>query len=240
MIVFPAIDLLGGRVVRLRRGDYDAVTAYEDDPIALATTFSDQGATHLHVVDLEGARVGRPVHLDTVTRIVDATDLWVQVGGGLRSRDAVQAVLKAGAKRVILGTAAIQDVGFAESVCSAFPGQVAVSLDADEGRIKIAGWTVETRYTLRDLVDVFGDIGVSAFVVTDIGRDGTLEGYDPTVIDMVLSWTDVPVVAAGGVSSIEDIRALRPFEDKGLEGVIVGKALYEGRVSIKQLMDEAC
>jgi phosphoribosylformimino-5-aminoimidazole carboxamide ribotide isomerase len=233
--LLPAIDLLGGRVVQLRQGDYGKATDYGDDPAAVAASFVADGARWIHVVDLDAARTGEPRNREAVDAIVAAADgARIEVGGGVRDEAAAEALLDSGVGRVVLGTAAVADPPLVGRLASRHPGGVAVGLDARDGEVAVRGWTAGSGASVLDLVARFGADGVDAFVVTDIGRDGTLEGPDVRGLSSVLGATDVPVVASGGVGSLDDLQALAALEVAGrrLAGAIVGTAIHDGRFSV--------
>lgn len=235
MDLYPAIDLLGGRVVQLRQGDYDRATDYGGDPAAVAATFVEQGARWIHVVDLDAARTGQPRNRGAVEAIVRAAPgARVEVGGGVRDASDAEALLGAGVARVVLGTAAVADPPLVGRLAARHAGGVAVGLDARDGEVAVRGWTAGSGASVLDLVARFAGDGVGAFVVTDIGRDGTLSGPDIRGLVSVLAATDVPVVASGGVGSLDDLRALADLEagGRGLAGAIVGTAIHDGRFSV--------
>jgi phosphoribosylformimino-5-aminoimidazole carboxamide ribotide isomerase len=233
--LYPAIDLLGGRVVQLRQGDNDRATDYGGDPAAVAATFVEQGARWIHVVDLDAARTGQPRNRGAVEAIVRAAPgARVEVGGGVRDASDAEALLGAGVARVVLGTAALADPPLVGRLAARHAGGVAVGLDARDGEVAVRGWTAGSGASVLDLVARFAGDGVGAFVVTDIGRDGTLSGPDIRGLVSVLAATDVPVVASGGVGSLDDLRALADLEagGRGLAGAIVGTAIHDGRFSV--------
>jgi phosphoribosylformimino-5-aminoimidazole carboxamide ribotide isomerase len=232
MIVYPAIDLRAGRCVRLWQGAYDRETVYGDDPVAVARGFAAAGARWLHVVDLDGARAGRPVQRDLVARICAAVGIPVQVGGGVRDADAVDAVLAAGAARVVLGTVAVRSPDVARALCRAHPGQIAIGLDARAGTLRVEGWTEAGDVTAVALARRAADLGAAAVIYTDIGRDGTEEGPDVAGTRAVARAAAVPVIASGGVGSIVHVRALVALAADGVAGVIIGRALYTGAVAL--------
>ena len=239
MDLYPAIDLLGGRVVQLRQGDYDRATDYGGDPAAVAASFVAQGARWIHVVDLDAARTGEPVNRAAVEAVVAAAGgASVEASGGVRDAPAAEALLGAGVTRVVLGTAAVADPPLVGRLASGHPGAVAVGLDARDGEVAVRGWTAGSGATVLDLVARFEDDGVGAFVVTDIGRDGTLAGPDVRGLGTVLASTPVPVVASGGVGSLDDLRALAALEAGGrrLAGAIVGTAIHDGRFSVGEAL----
>lgn len=236
MDLYPAIDLLGGRCVRLYQGDYERVTDYGDDPVARAVAFESMGAPWIHVVDLDAAREGNPVNRAAIGRIADAVDVPVQTGGGVRDEEAARALFDIGVARVVIGTAAIEDPAMVDRLAGRFP--VAVGLDARGREVAVRGWREGSGVDLADLVRRFDDAGVAALVVTEIGRDGTLEGPDTDGLTEVLDATDVPVVASGGVGTLDDLRILASLEAGGrrLSGVIVGRAIYEGSFEVPEAL----
>lgn len=228
--VYPAIDLRGGRVVRLTQGDYDAETTYGDDPVAVATSFADQGATWIHVVDLDAARSGDPANRPVVAAIVRAVGsrARVQTGGGVRSLDDVRELHDAGVARVVMGSAAVADPELVTRASEV--SAVAVGLDHRAGELAVHGWTEGSGVQLHDALSRFP--AASAFVITDIARDGMLTGPDVDGLAAAVAATDVPVIASGGVATLDDLTALAAID--GLAGVITGKALYEGRFSVAE------
>ena len=236
--LYPAIDVLAGRAVRLLRGDFDAETVYADDPVAVARSFAAAGATWIHVVDLDAARTGEPANLAVVDAIASAVPCLVQAGGGVRSLDAASALLLAGAARVVVGTAAVQRPVFVEELCAAHPGRVAVGLDARGPELAAAGWTEATGQDLLTHVRRLAAVGVAALIVTEIGRDGTMEGPAIDQLGEVLAATDRPVIASGGVGRLEDLDALAGLQIDGrrLAGAVVGRALYEGRFTLAEAL----
>jgi phosphoribosylformimino-5-aminoimidazole carboxamide ribotide isomerase len=231
MIVIPAIDLRGGRAVRLLRGDPDAETAYSEDPVAVAELFQEEGARRLHVVDLDAAW-DQGDNREVITAICRAVVIPVQVGGGLRSIEAIGEVLEAGASRAILGTAAAADPGFVERAVEEYAEHVVVGVDVRGGHVMVHGWTTEGPL-LEDAIPKLEEAGAPRFLVTAIARDGTLEGPDMRLYERVLGITDVPVIASGGVRDADDIWALR---DLGCEAAVAGKALYEKTLKLSQVI----
>jgi phosphoribosylformimino-5-aminoimidazole carboxamide ribotide isomerase len=232
MILLPAIDILEGKAVRLARGDFDQRTEYDADPLDAALRWARAGARALHIVDLDGARAGAPANLEHVRRITAAVDVPVQVGGGLRSVAAVAAALDAGATRVILGTAAFADVDFLDAVLAAHRERVVVSVDARHGKLASAGWTTQTEIPAEAVIESLGHRGVTRFVYSSIERDGMLTGPDLGEVARIAAVVRGTFVYSGGVSSVEDLRALAALRQVNLSGVIVGKALYEGRLDV--------
>lgn len=232
MDLYPAIDLRDGRCVRLHQGDYARETVYGDDPVAQAVAFATSGAGWIHVVDLDAARTGVPENRAVVAAIADAVDVPVQTGGGVRSAAAADALFAAGVERVVIGTAALTDPDLVRTL--ARDHRVAVGLDAKSGEVATDGWLVGSGRSVLDVARSFADVGVDAFVVTDISRDGTLAGPDLVGLREVLGATPVDVIASGGVGSMADLEALAAIEVDGrrLAGAIAGKAIYEGRVDV--------
>ncbi|MEE9519286.1 MAG: 1-(5-phosphoribosyl)-5-[(5-phosphoribosylamino)methylideneamino]imidazole-4-carboxamide isomerase, partial [bacterium] len=234
MILYPAIDIQGGRCVRLFQGRMEEATVYGDDPAAMARRWVDEGAGALHVVDLDGARNGRPQNVDEVLAIRRAVAVPIQVGGGLRSHEAAVAYLEAGIERVVLGTRAAVDADFLAELCAAHPGRVAVGIDARDGLVALKGWTEIIPLEADELARRVENIGASAIIYTDIARDGTLTGPNVEAVAAVARVVALPVIASGGVATVEDLRSLKALAADGVEGVIVGKALYEGTVSVAE------
>ncbi len=227
MIFFPAIDLKDMKCVRLVQGDMEKETVFNEDPPDQAKIFAAAGAGWLHVVDLNGAVDGQKVNEGAVTNILKSTDLMVQLGGGIRHRKAVDFWLERGVKRVVLGTAAVKDPDFVKEACINHPGHVAVGIDAKEGIVKIEGWTESAEMKTLDVARRFEDSGVSAIIYTDIARDGVMEGPNIEATMELANAVSVPVIAAGGISSMADLEALKTASAGKLQGVIIGRALYE-------------
>ncbi|EDP62159.1 Phosphoribosylformimino-5-aminoimidazole carboxamide ribotide isomerase [alpha proteobacterium BAL199] len=230
MILYPAIDLKGGQCVRLLRGEMDAATVYNDDPAAQARAFRDAGCAWVHVVDLDGAFAGRPVNGDAVRSILSAVDVPVQLGGGIRDRAGIEAWLEAGVARVVLGTVALRDPELVIAACRAHPGAIAVGIDARGGKVAVEGWAETAEITAEDLALKFEDAGVAAIVFTDIDRDGALQGPNLAATAALARRLSTPVIASGGVASLDDLKAIAGLAGDGVAGAIVGRALYDGRV----------
>jgi phosphoribosylformimino-5-aminoimidazole carboxamide ribotide isomerase len=230
MDILPAIDLLEGRCVRLYQGDYGQSQVFAENPVEVAKGWVAQGATWLHLVDLEGAKTGEPVNLDLIRRIVGAVDVPVQVGGGVRDRNRVHQLLDLGVKRVIMGTVAIEKPELVTELCQDFPGQVVIGIDAREGKVATRGWLETSEIDAIDLAQRLPN--AAAIVYTDIHRDGTLAGPNMSMLRAMAEATDVPIIASGGVSSVTDLLSLLSLEPLGVTGVIVGRALYTGDVSL--------
>jgi phosphoribosylformimino-5-aminoimidazole carboxamide ribotide isomerase len=236
--LYPAIDLRGGRCVRLHQGDYGQETVYGDDPVAQAVRFADAGARWIHVVDLDAARTGDPVNRPVIREIAAAVGVRVQTGGGVRTEADADELLDAGVARVVVGSAAVEDPALVPRIARTRPGRVAVGLDHREGEVRTRGWQQGSGRRLPDLVEELSVPGVGAFVVTDIARDGVLQGPDLEGYAALLAATEVPVIASGGVGSLADLRALVELEVVGrrLAGAITGKALYEGRFTLAEAL----
>ena len=230
MILFPAIDLKDGNCVRLKHGEMASATVFNDDPGAQAATFERQGFAWVHIVDLNGAFAGRPVNGAAVDAILRAVTVPVQLGGGIRDLATIETWLSKGVRRVILGTAAVRDPALVRDACRKFPGQVAVGIDAREGRVAVAGWAEASDMTAVELAQRFEDAGVAAIIFTDIGRDGALGGLNLDGTVALAKATSIPVIASGGLASMADIEALMLTQHAMLEGAITGRALYDGRI----------
>jgi len=235
MLVIPAIDLKEGKCVRLRQGRMDDSTVFGEDPVEMARRWVDAGAERLHIVDLDGAFAGRPRNADAVHAIAQAfPDLPIQIGGGIRDDDTVQAYLDAGVEYVIIGTRAVSAPHFVNDLCLEFPGHIIVGLDARDGKLAVDGWSKLSHHDVIDLAQHFEADGVAAIIYTDIARDGMMEGPNVEATARLAASVRVPVIASGGVSSVEDIRSLAAREEDGIAGVIVGRALYEGAFSLEE------
>ena len=228
MILFPAVDIKDGQCVRLRQGLADAVTVFSPDPEAMARHWADLGASWLHLVDLDGAFSGKPRNFDLVSRICAGLSIPVQLGGGIRDADTAAAYLEAGVRRLIIGTLALADPEAFTAVCQAFPGRVGVSLDAVDGRLKVKGWVEDAGLGVEDVLPRLAEQGAAFVVYTDISRDGMQTGVNQAALSRLLDLTDLPVVAAGGVATLDDVKTLFPYARRGLEGVISGRAIYAG------------
>ena len=232
LIVFPAIDLKGGQVVRLAEGDMDRATVYGDDPAAQAMLFAEAGAQHLHVVDLDGSFAGHAVNAEAVESIVRSFPGHVQLGGGIRNRASVERWFDLGVSRIVIGTAALKDPDFVKEVARDFPGGIVVAVDARDGFVATDGWAEKSDMEVLDLARRFEDAGVAALLFTDVGRDGMLKGCNVQATVDLARATDIPVIASGGVAGIGDIRMLAIHAVDGIEGVITGRALYDGRLDL--------
>ena len=238
--LYPAIDLRGGRAVRLLQGDYAAETVYSDDPVAVARSFEAAGATWIHVVDLDAARTGEAANLDLVAAVATSVACRVETGGGVRTVAAAERLIGAGVARVVVGTAAVERPQLVTELAARFPGRVAVGLDARGRRLAVKGWTETTGADLVDVAKRLEGEGVAALVVTEIGRDGTMSGPDLDQLGAVLEATGVDVIASGGVGTLDDVRALAGLRagpgGRSLAGIIVGRAIYEGRFTVEEAL----
>lgn len=232
MIVFPAIDLKAGQVVRLAEGDMNRATVYGDDPAAQALIFAEAGAQHLHVVDLDGSFAGRAENREAVESIVKAFPGYVQLGGGIRTVEAVEGWFDLGVARVVMGTAALKDPQFVKDMARQFPGGIVVAVDARDGMVATEGWADVSDVSVVDLARRFEDAGVASLLFTDIGRDGMLKGVNIEATVDLARRVDIPVIASGGVKGLDDIRMLSIHAEEGIEGVITGRALFEGRLDL--------
>ena len=234
MVLYPAIDLVGGKAVRLYKGDYAQMTVYSDDPVSVAKDFQAAGAKHIHLVDLEGAKSGKPENLDTIQRILSETDLFVEVGGGIRNMETVEIYLSAGVNRVILGTAAVTDPVFLETALAKYGEKIAVGVDLKDGFVAIKGWTETSTQTADAFFSYMQSIGVRTCICTDISRDGAMKGTNRELYRELSQKYAVDLIASGGVSSMEDIRALAEMD---LHGAIIGKAYYIGAIDLKEAVE---
>ncbi|MGE0809343.1 MAG: 1-(5-phosphoribosyl)-5-[(5-phosphoribosylamino)methylideneamino]imidazole-4-carboxamide isomerase [Immundisolibacter sp.] len=233
MLLIPAIDLKGGKCVRLRQGHMDDVTVFDDDPVAVAARWLEQGATRLHVVDLDGAVAGRPVNAKVIAAITAAAaGVDVQVGGGIRDEDTIEAYLDAGVRYVILGTQAVNVPHFVADACTEYPGHVIVGLDARDGKVAIDGWSKLSQHGVIDMAQHFERDGVEAIIYTDIGRDGMMRGVNVDGVVELARAVNIPVIASGGVTNLADIEALCAVADEGVAGAVIGRALYEGTLDL--------
>jgi len=236
-LIYPAIDLKGGKVVRLRQGQADAQTTYSDDPVAVAQRWEDEGARFLHIVDLDGAFEGTPRNWDSVRAILKAVQIPVQLGGGLRSRSQIEDAIAMGVARCVLGTKACESPAFVEELAGAFGTHIAVGIDARDGFVAVKGWTEKTKLTVVEFARQVSDRGVAHIIFTDVATDGMLTGPNYIAIAGVCDAVNCFVIASGGVGSADHVRRLRALAEQrdNLTGVIIGKALYDGRVSLETL-----
>ena len=234
MIIYPAIDLYEGKAVRLKRGDYAQMTVYNNDPLSVALGFKDAGAKALHIVDLEGARNGEPANYDVIKRVASETDLFIQVGGGIRSQEIIEKYLEIGVRRVILGTAAVSQAGFLNEMVNKFNEAIAVSVDIKDGFVAIKGWTEVSSQNAIDFCGTVSDVGVQTLICTDISKDGMLSGTNMELYETLRSKLAIGIIASGGVSTIDEIKTL---SDLGMDGAILGKALYTGDINLTEAVN---
>jgi phosphoribosylformimino-5-aminoimidazole carboxamide ribotide isomerase len=237
VILFPAIDLKNGEAVRLQQGDMNRATVFNKDPAAQARAFEEIGFQWLHLVDLDGAFAGKPVNARAVAGILKAVKMPVQLGGGIRNLATVENWLAAGVRRVVIGTAAVRDPEFVKIAAKKYPGQVAVGIDARHGKVAVSGWAEDTAFEASEIAKLFEDCGVAAIIYTDVERDGMLQGLN---LDSTIALADsvsIPVIASGGLASLDDIKKLVEPRAKKLEGAIAGRALYDGRLDAKAALD---
>lgn len=236
MFLYPAIDLVQGKAVRLYKGDYAQMTVYSENPLAVAKDFQAAGAKHIHLVDLEGAKSGMPENLGTIQKIAGETDLFVEVGGGIRNMQTVEQYLSAGVDRVILGTAAVTDPDFLKAALRKYGEKIAVGVDLKDGYVAIKGWTEKSSLTAREFFDQLESLGVKTVICTDIARDGVMQGTNLSMYRELFAAYSMDLIASGGVSTLEDVKALR---DMNLHGAIIGKAYYIGAIDLKEAIEVA-
>ena len=234
MIIFPAIDIRGGKCVRLFKGDFAQETVFGDKPEEMAAKWQAQGGKFLHLVDLDGALAGKSQNLDTIKKIIAAVDIPVELGGGIRTMENIDEVLALGVRRVILGSVAVKNPELVKEACSKYGDRIVVGIDAKDGIVAVDGWGVSGNVDAVELAKKMADAGVKTIIYTDISRDGTLSGVNVEATARLARESGINVVASGGVSSIEDIKALLPYEKDGIEGVIVGKSIYTGSLDLKE------
>lgn len=238
MLLIPAIDLKSGKCVRLRQGEMDDVTVFSDNPVEVAQRWYDAGARRLHMVDLDGAASGRPENAGVIHQVVEALpDMDIQVGGGIRDEDSIEAYLDAGVRYVILGTKAVNAPHFVGDVCIEFPGHIIIGLDAKGGKVATDGWSKLSHHDVFDMAKHFEQDGVEAIIFTDIGRDGMMQGVNVESTAELAAAITIPVIASGGVTDMKDIDALCAVEEDGVSGVIIGRAIYEGTLDLKAALE---
>ena len=237
LLLIPAVDLKGGKCVRLIQGQKGREIVYGDDPVAWALRWVEQGAQRLHLIDLDGAFDGAPAHIDVLAQVAEAVDVPVEFGGGVRTEDSLTAVLEAGASFVILGTSALRNPAFLESAARTNPGKILLGIDARDGEVRISGWEEGDSVSPESLANRFAHLPLAGIIFTDIRRDGTLAGFDPAPTAALAEACGLPVIAAGGVSRLEDVEKLIPLEDMGVIGAVVGRALYEGTMDFPKAME---
>ena len=238
MKIFPAIDIKDKKCVRLLKGDFDSKIEYEMSPVEQARKYKDHGFKNLHIVDLDGALTGETVNLDIIQKIVKNFDLKIEVGGGVRSMDNIQKYTDAGVEKVILGSAAIKDKNFLKEACKKFPNQIALGLDAKDGYLSVSGWKENSDKLTLDYLKEVNDFGVSRLIYTDINQDGMKQGPNFKETSRVADTSNCPVIISGGVSSIDDIKKAKELNNKNFEGIIVGKAIYDGDINLEELVKE--
>ncbi len=234
MYLLPAIDLKQGKCVRLKQGDMAQATVFNDNPAAQAESFASQGAEWIHIVDLDGAFAGKPVNAQAVENILNAVDVKIELGGGIRTLETIQMWLDKGVARVILGTIALRDPDFVKQACREFPGRIAVGIDAKDGFVAVEGWAEKSGITAVDLARQFESAGVSAIIYTDVARDGVLQGPNLAATVQLATAVSTPVIVSGGISSLDDIRACKKEEQNNIAGVIAGRAVYDNRFTVRE------
>ena len=235
MLLIPAIDLKNGECVRLRQGDMNESTVFSDDPVATAGKWVEAGARRLHIVDLDGAFAGKPVNASVIHDIASAyPDLKIQLGGGIRDEDTIAAYLDAGVNYLIVGTKAVTHPHFISEVCAEFPTHIIVGLDAKNGKVATEGWSKLSKHDVIDMAKRFQDDGVEAIVYTDISRDGMMQGVNVEATVKMAQAINIPVIASGGITSMDDLKELSKFADEGIMGAITGRAIYEGTIDLKE------
>ncbi len=236
MILFPAVDIKDGQCVRLKQGAKDQVTVFASDPLVMARQWADMGARWLHVIDLDGAFSGTPKNVDLIKAMCAQLDIPVQLGGGVRDLEVAGSYLEAGISRLIIGTMALEEPDRFNELCRAFPGKIGVSLDARDGRLKTRGWVEDAGVCVKDVVPRLEQAGASFIIYTDIARDGMQSGVNMEAMEELVNMATVPVLAAGGISTLEDVQQLYPLAKRGLQGVITGKAIYAGTLDVREAL----
>ncbi|MBT8762410.1 1-(5-phosphoribosyl)-5-[(5-phosphoribosylamino)methylideneamino]imidazole-4-carboxamide isomerase [Desulfohalobiaceae bacterium Ax17] len=237
MIIFPAVDIKDGQCVRLKQGLEHEVTVFSNDPVQMASHWEELGAKWLHLVDLDGAFSGRPKNFRLIEKICQTVNIPVQLGGGIRDLDIAKAYIDAGVTRIIIGTMALEDKELFAKLCALYPGQVGVSLDAENGKLKSKGWVEDTGVTIEQAIPELIRLGSAFIIFTDITRDGMQVGVNQTSLQEVLNLSSVPVIVAGGIATLEDIKKVYPLKERGLEGVITGRAIYSGSLDFKEAIE---
>ncbi len=234
MELIPAIDLLGGNCVRLNKGNYDQVTKFSSNPLEQALQWQEEGASRLHLVDLDGARTGEPTNDSIIQEITSAIKIPIQVGGGIRTKERAESLLKYGVNRVIFGTIGIEEPELVKEIAKSNPGKIILGIDSKKGKVATRGWVKESEINATDMAKSFSESGIAAIITTDIDTDGTLNGPNLLAMRAIAEVSSVPVIASGGVGSIADLLSLLSLEHYGIEGVILGRALYEGAIDLKE------
>ncbi len=236
MKIFPAIDLYDNKAVRLFKGDYAQMTVYNENPVEVARAFKDCGARQIHVVDLAGAKLGMPAHMEMVRKIVEETGLFVEIGGGIRSMDTIEKYVSAGASRVILGTAAVTDESFLKEAIAAYGDKIAVGADIADGKVAIKGWLEKSSYDVYSFLEKMQTLGVKTIICTDVSKDGAMKGANHALYKELTEKYNLQIIASGGVSSIEDVKTLT---ENGVYGAIIGKAYYIGAIDLREAIEVA-
>ena len=236
MIIFPAIDIKDGKCVRLLKGDFNKITSYEKSPLEQANFFSKKGFKNIHIVDLDGALLGESKNTKIIREIINNVKLKIQIGGGIRNIDNINSWIEAGVDRIVMGTAAVENISLLKNVCEKFKNKIAIALDVRDGLIALSGWTKQTNISALDFVNEVKDFGISRIIYTDIEKDGTKKG--PNIKDTVdfAEKVNIPIVISGGISSINDIKKIKSLNNSTIEGIIVGKSIYDGDIEINDLV----
>jgi len=237
MEIIPAIDIIKGKVVRLEKGRFDREKVYTDDPVEKAKEWSDLGAKVLHVVDLDGAKIGKPQNLSVIKKIVDSTGLDIELGGGLRDEKNIAEAFSLGIKYAVVGTSAVQDSGFCTRMIKKYKDRIIFAVDVKDGMVAIKGWQESSNTAVAEYLRRLEKIGAKTIIYTDISKDGMMAGPNIAALSEILSATSLDVIASGGISRLRDIKVLKELEKDGLKGVIIGKALYEGKIDLKEALD---
>jgi len=238
MKIFPAIDIKDKKCVRLVKGNFDNKTEYEMSPVDQASKYKDYGFQNLHIVDLDGALIGETINLDIINEIVNKFDLKIEIGGGIRSFESIQKYTDIGVEKVILGSAAIKNKNFLKEACNKFPSKIALGLDAKDGYLSVSGWKENSNQLTLDFLKEVNNFGASRLIYTDINRDGTKQSPNFEATERVADTSNCPVIISGGVSSIDDIKKAKQLNNKNIEGIIVGKAIYDGDIKLEELVKE--
>ncbi|MEK6683415.1 MAG: 1-(5-phosphoribosyl)-5-[(5-phosphoribosylamino)methylideneamino]imidazole-4-carboxamide isomerase [Nitrospirota bacterium] len=239
MVIIPAIDIKDGRCVRLEQGRAGTESVYSDDPVAVARRWESEGAELIHVVDLDGAFSGAPKNRDPILKMIQSVKIPIQAAGGIRTIEDIEQYIKQGVSRIVLGTRVVSDRAFLETACRTFPGRISVGLDTRAGKVLVKGWTEATEQSALDLVNRLDGLGILSIIFTDVQRDGMLMGPNLDAIRELVRAVEIPIIASGGITSLEDIRSLLALESSGLSGVIVGKALYTGALKLSEALSLA-
>ena len=236
MIIFPAIDIKDGKCVRLLKGDFNKITSYEKSPLEQANFFSKKGFKNIHIIDLDGALLGESKNTKIIREIINNVKLKIQIGGGIRNIDNINSWIEAGVDRIVMGTAAVENISLLKNVCEKFKNKIAIALDVRDGLIALSGWTKQTNISALDFVNEVKDFGISRIIYTDIEKDGTKKG--PNIKDTVdfAEKVNIPIVISGGISSINDIKKIKSLNNSTIEGIIVGKSIYDGDIEINDLV----